>query len=170
MIPTKRFLAVAAALLLIGSSCNELNDDPSSPNVVLEAENLVIPPVTAAADPLNPGACIFTFTNASATFKNKPKNEEAGSQPYQDITLFRVTVDYFWDPSLPPLETRTFGIGGSVPANGTSTAQFAVMDPVDLGPYPGSLATLTLTFSGRDVSGETVTYRTGGFLFVSSCS
>jgi hypothetical protein len=166
MISTKRILAVAAVLVLAGLSCNSLVDDPESPNVVLEAENLVIPPVTATT---GTAGCTITITNASATFKNKPKNEPAASQPYQDITLFRVDVDYTWDPSLPPLPRRTFGIGGSVPANGTATAQFAVIDPIDVPPYLGSLATLTLTFSGRVVSGETVTYRTGGFLFVNSC-
>jgi hypothetical protein len=168
MISTKRILAVAAVLVLAGLSCNSLVDDPESPNVVLEAENLTIPPVTAARDTTT-GTCTITVTNASATFKNKPKNEPAGNAPYQDITLFRVVVDYTWDPSLPPLASREFGIGGSIPANGSATAQFAVIDPLDIGPYLGSLATLTLTFSGRVVSGETVTFRTGGFLTVNSC-
>ena len=166
MIRTKQLLALVAVLLLAGLSCNNLLDDPESPNVVLEAENIIIPPVTASNGPTG---CVITVSNATATFKNKPKNEPAGSQPYQDITLFRLTVDYFWDPSLPPLATKTFGIGGEVPANGTSTAQFPVIDPIDIPPYLGSLATLTLTFSGRVESGETVTYRTGGFLFVGSC-
>ena len=168
MISTKRILAVSTVLVLAGLSCNTRLDDPTSPNVVLSAENLIIPPVTAAVDTAT-GACTITITNATATFKNKPKNEPAAGQPYQDITLFRVVVDYTWDASLPPLASREFGIGGSVPANGTATAQFAVIDPLDIGPYLGSLATLTLTFSGRVVSGETVTYRTGGFLTVNSC-
>jgi hypothetical protein len=79
MISTKRILTLAAVVMLVAPACNNLNDDPESPNVVLEAENLVIPPITAAVDQAT-GNCTITnctFANNSAAKTGAPP--EAGA-------------------------------------------------------------------------------------------
>jgi hypothetical protein len=169
MFPTKRILALSALVALAAlTSCNGDIDDPDGPNVFLEAENLVIPPVTAATDETT-GACTFTLTNSNATFRNKPKNEAGATSPFNDIVLESVLVSYDWGVGGAPLPDAQFGIGGVVPANGTAPAQFSVISANALIPYEGQSAGLTLTFLGHTISGEPVAFTTGGSLNVSVC-
>src|SRR5262245_24999299 len=129
-------LLAAFSLVLAGAGgfvgCNSTIDDTDSAPVVLEVENLQIPPVTSTSDPLNPGSCTATLTNSSATFKNKPKNAVAVSSPFNDIILQNVVVTYAWDDGVGVTGPTTFGVGGSVPANGSATGQFQVVNAFDL--------------------------------------
>jgi hypothetical protein len=158
------------------AGCNGTID--KEPNVVLEVENLTIPPITSSANGTN-GSCTYTITQSTGTFKNKPKNQFAGESPFNDILLQNVTVTYVWDDgvSQPPV---TAGLGGSVPAGGSATAQFSVVsnaalgvdgptDPAGTG-RAGHTASLGLTFAGTTVSGDAVSAKTGGSLQVNSCT
>jgi hypothetical protein len=66
------------------ASCNSTID--KEPNVVLEVETLTVPPITSSANGTN-GACTYMITAASGTFKNKAKNQFAGTSPFNDIIL-----------------------------------------------------------------------------------
>jgi hypothetical protein len=149
------------------AGCNGTIDD--EPNVVLEAENVVIPPLTGARDATTL-LCVYSITNATATFKNKPKNALAVTSPYNDIVLQDVLVGYVWDDAT-GVTAAQFGMGGTVPANGTSTGQFSVVNAQDLGlpSREGHTASLTMTFRGITVSGEAVSVTTGGSLTVNTC-
>jgi len=131
---------------------------------------MTIPPISAAVDSVT-GNCTFTLTNATATFKNKPKNALAVESPFNDIILQTLDVAYRWD-DLAATPAATGGLGGSVPANGSSTAQFAVVSATDLsaGNRAGHTASLALTFRGTTVSGDDVETTTGGTLQVNSCA
>jgi hypothetical protein len=167
MIPTKRIVSSLLVALAGLTACNSALDDPDGPNVVLEAENVIIPPVNGQSDPIT--GCTFTVTNATATFKNKPKNEPGGNEPFNDIVLQSVHVSYDWGPGQAPLADADFGLGGTVPANGTSAGQFAVISAVDLLLYEGLTGSLVLTFHGRTVSGEAVSTTTGGVMNIGTC-
>ena len=169
MFPTKRILALFALVVLASlTSCNSGLDDPDGPNVVLEAENLVIPPVNGTTDTTS-GICTFNVTNANATFRNRPKNEAGATSPFNDVVLLSVHVSYDWGPGNAPQADADFGLGGTVPANGTATAQFAVVGGNDLILHEGQVASLILTFSGRTVSGEAISTTTGSTLAVGTC-
>jgi hypothetical protein len=171
MFGTKRVLAAGAVVVFaLMSGCNNTVDDPSGPDVVLEVDNPIIPPITATANTTPPPACTFTLTNATASFKNKAKNSLGGTSPFNDIVLETVTVTYVWDDALGVSGPTVFGVGGSVPANGQSTAQFAVVNLFDLNGREGHTAALTLVFHGHTVAGDAVSSSTGGTLSVASCS
>lgn len=164
------FVAVAAVLALVSFApgCNGNIDSASGPEVVMLVENVTIPPVTGSFDTTT-NQCKLTVTNATATFKNKPKNSLASTSPFDDIILQDVTVGYNWEDGNNPAGPSVFGVGGSVPADGTSTAQFAVANVGDIVNHTGQTAALTLTFRGQTVSGESVSVTTGGSLVVNSC-
>lgn len=158
------------------AGCNGTID--SEPNVVLEVQNLTISPVTASADGPG-GSCTYTITAATGTFKNLPKNQYAGTSPFNDIVLQSVNITYAWDDGVVQSPVSA-GLGGSVPAGGTGTAQFAVVsnaaltldgpnDPAGTG-RSGHTASLGLTFIGTTVSGDAVSASTGGALQVNSCT
>jgi|WetSurMetagenome_2_1015567.scaffolds.fasta_scaffold213765_2 hypothetical protein len=170
-------LVVAAGGWLAG--CNSTID--KEPNVVLEVENVTIPPVTSTQDSVL-NTCTYTITPATATFKNKPKNQFAGSSPFNDILLKSVDVSYIWDDGAPMQPVRA-GVGGSVPANGSATGNFSVVAShalattcLDGSGNPvaecrgGHTASLGLTFNGVTVSGDDVSVSTGGTLQVNSCT
>jgi hypothetical protein len=161
-----RSIVLAALAVFVG--CNSTID--SEPNVVLEVDNLAIVPITGAIDATT-GNCAFTLTNATATFKNKPKNALAEASPFNDIVLQSLSVTYVWDNGFVLANTQ-FGIGGTVPANGTSTASFAVVNAADLiaaSPNGGNTASLTLVFRGTTVSGDPISATTGATLTVNTC-
>lgn len=158
------------------ASCNGTIDN--EPNVILEVENLTIPVVTSSQNSTT-GGCTFTVTNANGTFKNKPKNQFAGTSPFNDIILQNVSITYVWDDAVAQSPV-TAGLGGSVPANGSTSAQFSVVsnaalsvdgpsDPPGTG-RAGHTASLGLTFNGTTVSGDAVSATTGGTLQVNSCT
>lgn len=172
MFRTQRVLPALAALLALAivPSCNSSIDKASGPNVVLEVENVTIPPVNATVDATT-GTCTVTLTNSTATFKNKPKNSLGSTSPFNDIILKDVIVTYIWDDNAGVAGPTVFGVGGSVAANGSSTAQFGVVTIGDITGTSrfGHSATLTLTFEGETVSGEPIQVVTGGTLSVGSC-
>jgi hypothetical protein len=158
-----KILALTVVLATAGwfAGCNGTID--REPNVVLEVATLTIPAITAAT---TSGVCTFTITNTSVTFNNRAKNHLAGEAPFNDIRLQDVTVDSTW-PNAATTQ-RGFPVGGTVPAGGTLTVPFAVVDSVaDI--IDGATAGLQLTFRGTTVSGEAVTATTGGTLLVNSC-
>ncbi|HEX4825189.1 MAG TPA: hypothetical protein VFV19_12855 [Candidatus Polarisedimenticolaceae bacterium] len=160
-------LAAAGAWI---AGCNSAIDSGNGPAVVLETENLTIPPITAAADQ-NSGGCTYTVTNATVTLKNKPKNSGADKSPFNDILMQGVDINYTWDDGN-GVAAYSAGLGGSVAANGSSTAQFAPVGLADLvaGNRAGHSAALSLKFRGTTVSGDNVTTTTGGSLLVNSCA
>jgi hypothetical protein len=160
-------LVAAAGTWFAG--CNSTIDDSDGPNVVLEVENLTIPPVSTSQD--SSGTCTFTLSPATASFKNKAKNEGAKESPFNDIILQSLDIAYFWDDGAAAPASATAGLGGSVPAEGTSTAQFLVVsnDALAVNSRAGHSATLSLTFRGVTVSGDNVSVTTGGTLQVNSC-
>lgn len=164
-----KILAGTVVLAAAGwfAGCNGTID--KEPNVVLEVATITIPRVSAATQT---GICTFTITNANATFNNKPKNHLAGEQPFNDIVLSDVVVDYAWDDGS-VLVGQQFGVGGTVPAGSSSAAQFTVVNDTVLnsgaGPIDGHTASLTLTFHGKTVAGEPVSTTIGGTLSVNSC-
>src|SRR5262245_32975536 len=104
-------LALTAVLVAAGwfASCNSTID--KEPNVVLEVETVTIPPVTSSANGPG-GTCTFLATVANGTFKNKPKNQFAGTSPFNDIILQNVRVSYTWDDGV-PVAPVTAGLSGS---------------------------------------------------------
>jgi hypothetical protein len=167
-----RTVVLAAAGWFAG--CNSTID--KEPNVVLEVQNVSIPPIAGTRNATT-GLCVFTLTNATATFKNSPKNALAGTSPFNDIVLQNLTVDYVWDDGV-GVTSALFGVGGTVPAGGTASGQFAVVNAQDLAPPPqpdpltsreGHTASLVMTFRGVTVSGDAVWVTTGGSLTVNTC-
>ncbi len=148
------------------AGCNGTIDD--EPNVVLEVATLTIPVIQAQTTT----TCIFTITQASATFNNKPKNHLAGESPFQDIVMESVDVSYVWDDGA-VLPNQTFGVPGTVPANGTQSSTFSVVNNSVLTSgavtRAGHTASLSLVFHGHTVSGDAVLATTGGTLSVNSC-
>jgi hypothetical protein len=163
-------LVLVAAAGAWFAGCNSAIDDADGPNVVLEVENITIPPVSASVD--SNGSCTFTITPATGSFKNKPKNLGAEAEPFNDIILKTLDVSYLWDDGVVTAGTTT-GLGGAVPANGTSTASFYVVDSVTIdaggNSRAGHTAALMLTFNGVTVSGDPVSVTTGGSLLINSC-
>lgn len=164
-----KILALTVVLAAAGwiAGCNSSFDD--EPNVVLEVKTLTITPITGATD-AGTGECIFTITNATASFDNKPKNALATESPANDIILRDVLIGYVWDDGA-GVTAAQFGVGGTVTANGSGTGQFAVVNALDLAipSREGHTASLTLTFRGVTVSGDAVSTTTGGTLTVNTC-
>jgi hypothetical protein len=158
-------LIVAATGWIAG--CNSHID--SKPNVVLEVDQFVVPPITNTRNATT-GLCTFLVNNATATFKDKPKNSLAGQDPFNDIALQSVLVDYVWDDGV-GVTQATFGVGGTVPAGGSSSEQFSVVNGNDLitPDRGGHTARMTLTFYGTTVAGEAVSASIGGSLNVNTC-
>ena len=168
---------IARTIVLLGTAwvagCNSYID--SEPNVVLEIDTLNVTPIAGTLSPTT-GLCIFTITNASATFKNKPKNSLSGTSvaPFNDIVLQHVNVDYVWDDGA-ALAGVSFGVSGTVPAGGQVSTQFPVVNATVLSsgavPRDGHTATLSITAYGMTISGDPVVSRpfTGGTLAVNSC-
>ena len=162
-------VVLAAAGLFVG--CNSYIDD--EPNVVLEIGEMTSTPVTGTISPTT-GQCIFTITNASVKFNNKPKNSLSGVEPFNDIVLQRVNVDYVWDDGA-AISGISFGVSGTVPADGEVVAQFPIVNATVLSsgavPRDGHTATLAITAFGVTISGDPVTSQpfTGGTLAVNSC-
>ena len=171
-----KILAGTVVLATAGwfAGCNGTIDEV--PNVVLEVELVTIPPISGARNAVT-NECVFTLTNASATFKNKPKNSLAETSPFNDIVLQSLDVVYTWDDGFGET-AATFGIGGTVPANASATSQFAVVNASDLRKgdlsadpptREGHTARLQMIFRGATVSGDPVSAITGGSLTVNSC-
>ena len=160
-------IAKTAFLLLAGliAGCNSTVD--TEPDVVLEVQTLTIPPVTGS---ITTGTCVFTLTNSTATLKNVPKSSLAGTSPFNDIVMQDVLVTYIWDDGA-GVTSAQFGVGATVPAGGTASAQFATVNALDLTTpdRQGHTANLTLTFRGTTVSGDPVSVTTGGSLTVNAC-
>jgi hypothetical protein len=169
MFGIKRILAVGAIVAFaLMPGCNSKIDDASGPDVVFEVDNPLIPTVEGTKDPITL-VCTFKVTVATASFKNKPKNSLAGTSPFNDILLESVTVTYVWDDGLGVAGPTVFGLGGSVPANGTSTAQFSVVNANDIIGRDGHSAALAMTFRGHTVAGDAVEATIGGNLIVNTC-
>lgn len=159
-------LVLAAAGWFAG--CNSTIDNGNGAPVVLEVENITIPPVSATLD--SAGVCSYTLTPATASFKNKPKNSGADKSPFNDIILKNVDITSHWDDAL--TTAFTAGLGGAVPAAGNATAQFVAANATELvtDARAGHSASLTLDFHGQTVAGDNVSVSTGGTIVVNSCT
>ena len=173
MLGKYRFVfAVALVVFAALPGCNTNIDDPKSAPVVMEVRNVQIPPITASLDATT-GLCTVTLTNGTATVVDSPKNGEAITSPFNDIVLKGVTITYVWDDGLGNPGPVTYGVAGSVPANGTATAQFAFISQTDLSQAGGRFghnAALVMTFFGSVVEGAPVSVTTGGTIVVGSCA
>lgn len=163
-------IAVTLMLTAAGwfAGCNQHIDE--EPNVVLEIDTMQVPPISGTRDATT-GVCILTITNATVSFKNKPKNSLAGTSPFNDIILQDLLVNYVWDDGN-GVASSQFGIGGTVPANGSSSALFPLIKGQDLilpVSREGHTASLSLLFRGTTVAGESVSATTGGTLVVNPC-
>ena len=172
----RKHMKILAGTVVLGTAawfagCNGTID--KEPNVVLEISNLMIPPITTTQDSTT-NTCTYLIAAATGTFNNKPKNALAIASPFNDIILQSVDIAYTWDDGV-VTPSRTTGLGGSVPANGTSAATFTVVSNTDLNISPpdgraGRTAALVLTFHGQTVSGDAVSATAGGSLQVNSCT
>jgi hypothetical protein len=156
-------------LMTAGCASNAI-DDPDSPNVVVTVQTLTIPPVTAAEDPNNAGACLFTVADATATLRSQPKSEPADNSPFNDTVMESVEISYLWDDGT-PMAPAAFGVSGTVPVGGTASVLFPA---VPAGALTSGLAShtasLDLVFRGHTVSGDEVVVPTGGSLTITgSC-
>ena len=164
---------IAALTIVLAASgmfagCNQKVDE--EPNVVLEVATMTVPPVTGTRDAAS-GACILTITNSTASFRNQPKNHLATTSPFNDIVLHDVFVTYAWDDGNGVTQAQ-FGVGGTIPAAGTGSAQFSIVNGQDLvlpQNRENHSASLQLFFRGVTVAGEAVSCSTGGTLTVNPC-
>ena len=126
-----KILAGTVVLAAAGwfAGCNGTID--GEPNVVLEVSQLTTTPITSSQDGSN-GNCTYTISPVSATLKNLPKNALAVTSPFNDIILQSVSISYVWDDGVVTSPVQA-GLGGTVPANGTASAQFAAISNVALG-------------------------------------
>jgi hypothetical protein len=166
-------IAVTLILAAAGwfAGCNQHVDE--EPNQVLEITTLTIPPITGTRD-ASSGSCILTITNVSAALKNLPKNHLAITSPFNDIYMQDVLINYVWDDATTTgtlaVTAAQFGIGATVPANGSITAQFPPINGQDLtSDRIGHSARLILVFRGTSVAGESVSATSGGSLIVNPC-
>ena len=163
---------IVLATVAVFAGCNDVIDD--KPSVVLEVATLTIPPVTGALDSVG-GGCVFTITNASASFNDKPKNGLAITSPFNDIRLVDVTVTYLWDDAATEPTAVTgpavFPVPGTVPANGSNTSSFSVVNGLDIisPSREGHTARLNLLFRGVTIAGDVVSVPSGGALTVNTC-
>ncbi len=165
---------VLATIVLVTATalagCNQHNENGVP--VTLEMMQLQIAPVTSALDS-GSGICVFTIPTVSASFKNSPKNALAVSSPYDDIVLQHVLVDYTWDDGV-ATPGEYFGVPGTVPAGGTQSSTFVIVDQNILsagGSREGHVAHLGLIFYGQLMDGTQVVSPVydGGWMFVNSC-
>lgn len=168
----RKWNVLVAAIVLIAAGCtgNSL-DDADSADVVLEVFNIPqIPPVTTAID-ASSGNCLFTITNLTVTFQNKPKNELGAESPFNDIEMRSVTLSYTWDTPALTTPTRIVPLGGTIAAGGSGTVSFQAIAAGDLTTgNAGHSAGVTMFFQGQTVSGNAVSARGGGTLTVNSCT
>ena len=162
-------LGLLAASLMMAFGCADGNiDDGDSADVILSVQQLMVPIVTAATDPLT-GVCTLTVTDATATLKNDPKNSFA-SNAFTDVQMSSVTVTYVWDDPALTTPTATFVVSGTIVVNGSGSVTFP---PVNLGDldstFSGHSANLVMVFAGNTVEGTGVTTNGGGVLSVNSC-
>jgi len=170
-----KILAGTVVLATAGwfAGCNGTID--KEPNVVLELQTLTIPPVTSSQNSTS-GTCTYTVSVATGTFMNKPKNQFAGTSPYNDIILQSLDITYTWDDQATQIPNPvTSGLGGSVPAGGSANAVFSVISNAALENTgalgrAGHTASLGLTFRGTTVSGDPVSATTGATLQVNTCT
>ena len=124
-----KILAGTVVLATAGwfAGCNGTID--KEPNVVLELQTLTIPPVTSSQNSTS-GTCTYTVSVATGTFMNKPKNQFAGTSPYNDIILQSLDITYTWDDQATQIPNPvTSGLGGSVPAGGSGAWRCSISSP-----------------------------------------
>jgi hypothetical protein len=165
-------IAALAVLLLAAAGCtNNGLDDGSAPDVEFEVQSLLNNPVTAQN---SEGLCTVEIVDWVATIKNVPKNSLAGSesQPYNDIRMYSVTIEYAWIDAAVTTPTRVVGLGNvTIPADGTNDIQFSPIAFDDLTVDTlGKTCNLTLTFEARTVEGTAIRRTVTRQLFVEQCA
>lgn len=159
-----------AALLVVAVSCtgNAL-DDGGSANVVLQVQEVTIPPVQSQPDPVG-GGCVFLLTEATATLNNVPKSDFEEGSPFADIIITSLTISYVWDdPAIttPPYTTSERVV---IPVDGTNQVKFLAIPLTELDvTKEGHSAELTMLFRGHTEAGSAVEAVGGGVLIVNSC-
>jgi hypothetical protein len=170
----RTFLILVMTVLLVGvTACASGGfDSGDNADVLLQVTSVIVPPVTASIDPLNPGICLFTITEATATLVVEPKVEGDGFSPANDVLITQLTVSYAWDDGVvtPPFVTSP---RVTIPA-GTSGSVFFLAIPLDdllnaAVPRDGHSAELTFLFDGRTESNARVQAVGGAALIVNEC-
>ncbi len=163
-------LLCVTALCVAVAGCTDSNvDDADSAPVVFEVSVLGKPPVQATLDQAT-GNCVFVVTDWTATALNVPKNGTAITSPFNDIELLDMTVSYTCvsGQSCPP--DRTFGITGTVPANGSVGFIFPpiLLDDLDV-TQAGTTLLMDMTFRSTTVAGDNITYFSSDTLPIAAC-
>jgi len=185
-------LALAAALLVVGG-CTDNNLDESDADVILEIIGASTPPVTGQADtgmcslsdtpclsafdcpdnetcdlPFDPEDC--TIQDWNFQFRNEPLNEGGDAEPYNDVVVEGLTVQYFDSGGGVYAPNRIIPLGIVIPAAGTGSVTFP---PIALDDITTDNTTVTLVFSfvARTVTGLTVTVEggNGALLTIEDC-
>jgi hypothetical protein len=159
-------LALAVVPLTL-TGCNGGDvDDPDDSNAVMEVTQTTVSPATISGD-ISDGTCVLTVTNTTSTLANKAKSGPAEGAPFNDIVLQSLTIQYTWDDPAIVTPTRTFSLGGTIPAGGTASVQFP---PIALGDTSSAMighsVNLFMIFRGVQVSGEPAVAQGGGVLSI----
>ncbi len=162
---------VAAALVAAAACTSGALDEGESADVVLQVQQVTIPPVQGQSD--GAGGCVFTVTESTATLAVAPKSGVAqASSPFNDVLVESLTISYAWDdpaldPLTPPVTTSPRVV---IPVDGTNQVRFlAVQAGVLDASFEGRSAELTLLFAGRTGDGKAVQALGGGSLVVHAC-
>ena len=165
-------LVMTVVLVAMGACSDGGFDDGSNADVLLQVATVDVPPITATLDPLNPGGCTFTVTEALATLDNVPKTEFEVVTPANDILITRLTITYAWDDGVvtPPFVTSP---RITIPTDSTGTVTFLAIPLDDLinaaVPRDGHSAEMTIVFDGVTESSDNVQALSGAALIVNSC-
>lgn len=166
---TLLILATSALLLVAVSCAGDGYDSGDSADVVLQVQQLTVPPINAATDPLTM-TCVFTVTESTATLRSVPKTAGELFSPANDVLITSLTITYQWDDgfNMAPYVTSP---RVSIPAAGTGTIRFLAAPLAQLlgTGRDGHSADMTIVFDGTTEAGENLQAVGGAALIVNSC-
>jgi len=166
---TLLILAVSALLLAAVSCAGDGYDAGDSADIVLQVQNMTVPPINAQLDPLTL-TCTFTVTESIATLESVPKSQGEVFSPANDALITSMTITYQWDDgfNMAPYITSPRVV---VPAGGTGQIRFIAAPLTQLlgTGRDGHSADMTIVFNGTTEAGENVQAVGGAALIVNSC-
>jgi len=159
-----------SALLLAAVSCaGDGYDAGDSADVVLQVQNMTVPPINAQLDATTQ-ICTFTVTESIATLNNVPKSAGEVFSPANDVLVTSLTITYQWDDgfNMAPYVTSPRVV---VPAGGTGQIRFIAAPLTQLlgTGRDGHSADMTIVFDGTTEAGDNLQAVGGAALIVNSC-